>query len=124
MVESQNQARRVVLGLAGLLVLSALYDAVPNRWFQEEFEHLRLPRWFRPIMVLSKCAAIAGLLRGFTSTKLGRLTARALVVYFVLAVGAHVRVKDKPVQFVPALAMLAWSVMAARVYPTELPLST
>jgi len=122
--ESQVQARRVVLGLAGSLVLSALYDAVPNHWFQEEFEHLRLPRWFRPIMILSKSAAVAGLLFGFTSTRLGRLSTRALVVYFVLAMGAHVRVKDGPVRFAPALAMLAWSVMAVRAYPTDMPLST
>jgi DoxX-like family len=122
--ESQVQARRVVLGLAGSLVLSALYDAIPNHWFQEEFEDLRLPRWFRFLFVLTKGAAVTGLLVGFTSTRLGRLTTRALVAYFVLAVGAHVRVKDKPVRFIPALAMLAWSAMASRSYPTAQPPST
>jgi hypothetical protein len=34
-------------------------------------------------------------------------------------VGAHGRVKDGPVRHVPALAMLAWSAIAARSYPTQ-----
>jgi hypothetical protein len=103
-----------MLGLAGSLVLSVLYDVVPNHWFEEEFEHLRLPRGFRALFVLSKSSAVAGLLIGLRSSKLGRLTARALVVYFVLAVAAHARVRDEPVRYVPAVMMLTWSALAAR----------
>jgi hypothetical protein len=114
---------RVVLGLAGSLVLSALYDSVPNQWFEAEFEHLRLPRWFRPLFVLAKTSAVTGLLIGFRSSRLGRLTAHALVVYFLLAIGAHVRVKDEPVRYVPAVAMLAWSVLATRTFVTVPPTS-
>lgn len=115
--------KRVVLGLAGSLVLSALYDAVPNHWFEDEFEHLRLPRWFRPLFVLAKTSAVTGLLIGLRSSRLGRLIARALVAYFVLAIGAHVRVKDDPVRCIPAVAMLAWSALAARTFPIALPTS-
>jgi hypothetical protein len=111
-------SNRLVVGLAGSLVLSALYDSVPNRWFEAEFERLRLPRWIRPILVLAKTSAATGLLVGLRSSRLGRLAAHALVAYFVLAIGAHVRVKDEPVRFVPALAMLVWSVLATQTVVT------
>jgi hypothetical protein len=109
-----DRSKGVMLGLAGTLVLSVLYDAIPNHWFEEEFEHLRLPRLFRALLVVSKSSAVAGLLIGLRSSKLGRLTARALVVYFVLAVGAHARVRDEPVRYIPAVVMLAWSALADR----------
>jgi hypothetical protein len=112
-----------VLGLVGSLVLSGLYDAVPNRWFEEEFEHLRLPRWFRLLFILAKTSAVTGLLVGLRSSKLGRLTAYALVAYFVLANGAHVRVRDEPVRYVPALVMLAWSALAVQSFTTVPPSS-
>jgi len=114
----------VVFGLAGSLVLSVLYDSVPNQWFEAEFEHLRLPRWFRLLFVLAKTSAVTGLLIGLRSPRLGRLTAHALVAYFVLAIGAHARVKDEPVRSVPAVAMLAWSVLATRAFVTAPPTST
>jgi DoxX-like protein len=117
-------SKRIVIGFAGSLVLSALYDAIPNHWFEAEFEHLRLPRWFRPLFVLAKTSAATGLLVGRRSSRLGRLAARALVAYFVLAIGAHVRVKDDPLRYVPAVAMLAWSALAARTFPTAPPSST
>jgi len=114
----------VVFGLAGSLVLSVLYDSVPNQWFEAEFEHLRLPRWFRLLFVLAKTSAVTGLFIGLRSPRLGRLTAHALVAYFVLAIGAHARVKDEPVRSVPAVAMLAWSVLATRAFVTAPPTST
>jgi hypothetical protein len=116
-------SNRVVLGLAGSLVFSVLYDVIPNHWFEAEFEHLRLPRWFRPLFVLAKTSAVTGLLIGLRSSRLGRLTARALVVYFLLAIAAHVRVKDEPVRYGPAGAMLVWSVLATRRFVTSPPTS-
>ena len=115
---------KVVLGLAGSLVLSVLYDSVPNQWFEAEFEHLRLPRWFRSLFILAKTSAVTGLLVGLRSSRLGRITARALVAYFVLAIGAHARVKDEPVRYVPAVALLVWSVLATRTFATAQPTST
>jgi DoxX-like family len=111
-----GSSSRVVSGLAGALVVSVLYDSVPNQWFDAEFENLRLPRWFRPLFVIAKTSAVTGLLIGLRSSRLGRLTTHALVAYFVLAIGAHVRVKDEPVRYVPAVAMLVWSVLATRTF--------
>ncbi len=107
-----------MLGLAVSLVFSVLYDAVPNRWFETEFQDLRLPSWFRPLFVVFKGSAVIGLLLGLKWSRLDRLTARALVAYFVLAIGAHVRVKDRALRHGPATAMLAWSALAARSFPT------
>ena len=81
---TSGSSNRVVFGLAGSLVLSALYDSVPNQRFEAEFEHLRLPRWFRPLLVLAKTSAVTGLLIGLRSSRLGRLTAHALVAYSCL----------------------------------------
>jgi hypothetical protein len=50
---------------------------------------------------------------------LGRLTSAALVVYFLLALGAHARVKDHPLRFVPAAGMLAWSIRAMQSFPVD-----
>lgn len=122
-VQTRVRSQIVVLGLAGSLVFSGLYDAIPNHWFEEEFEHLRLPRWFRLVFIATKTAAVTGLLLGLRSPRLGRVTTRALVAYFVLAVGAHVRVKDGRIRPLPALTMLVWSAVASRAYPTESPSS-
>jgi hypothetical protein len=113
---TSGSSNRVVSGLAGSLVLSVLYDSVPNQWFEAEFKHLRLPRWFRPLLIIAKTSAVTGLLIGLRSSRLGRLTAHALIAYFVLAIGAHVCVKDEPVRYVPAVAMLVWSVVATRTF--------
>ena len=118
-----TRSKQVMLGLTGNLIFLALYDVVPNRWFEEEFERLRLPRVFRGLFVVSKSSAVAGLLIGLRSPKLGRLTTRALVAYFVLAVGAHARVRDEPVRYVPALVMLAWSALATRTFSNLSPSS-
>lgn len=115
--KAPRSSKGLVFGLAGSLLLSVLYDAVPNRWFDEEFEHLRLPQWFRFLFIGAKSSAVAGLLAGLGSPKLGRLTARALIAYFVLALGAHLRAGDRPIRYVPAASMLTWSALAVRSFP-------
>jgi hypothetical protein len=115
--KAPSPSRRLVFGLAGSLVLSVLYDTIPNRWFAEEFAHLRVPRWFRYLFIGAKSSAVAGLLVGLRSPKLGRLTARALTAYFILALGAHRRVGDRPIRYVPAASMLASSALAIRSFP-------
>jgi hypothetical protein len=95
------------------------YDAIPNHWFEEELEHLRLPHWFPPVFIATKTAAVTGLLLGLRSPRLGRLTTRALVAYFVLAAAAHVRVKDRGLRHFQALTMLVWLAVVSRAYPVE-----
>lgn len=48
-----------------------------------------------------------GLIAAGRYPALGRLTTAMLALYFLLAVGAHVRAHDKPVNAIPAAGFLA-----------------
>jgi hypothetical protein len=119
MIRSYAEPRRALLALVGVQVLDALVNAVPNQWVTDDLEHLKLPRWSRFMFSAIKAASAVGLLLGLKWPKLGRLTARCLVAYFLLALGAHARVKDRPLRYGPAVAMLGWSALAIRFYPGE-----
>jgi hypothetical protein len=71
-----------VLCLKPVAPIAACFDAVGFP--------LRL-RWVFPVV---KLAAAAGLLAGTWVPWLGLVTSLALVMYFVLAVAAHIRVRD------------------------------
>ena len=53
-----------------------------------------LPDPWWPVMPWVKVAATAGLVAGLWVPYVGALTSAALVVYFVLAVSAHIRARD------------------------------
>ncbi|MBB4854615.1 hypothetical protein HNP40_002002 [Mycobacteroides chelonae] len=62
-----------------------------------------------------KSASAAGLAGGIRWPALGRLTAFMLAVYFTLAVGAHVRAHDKPLNAAPAAGLLmVFAVLAGK----------
>ena len=54
-----------------------------------------------------KGAAAVGLVSVVRFPALARLTTAMLTLYFILAVGAHVRVRDKIVNTLPAASFLA-----------------
>ena len=54
------------------------------------------PRWMIPFGILLACGAV-GLLAGFAVPVLGMAAAIGLVVYFICAVSAHIRVRDPKV---------------------------
>ena len=108
--------RRIVAGLIAFQVLDALVNVVPNEWMRKDLEHLRVPNEARFVFASVKAASAAGLLAGIRRPAVGKLTARALIAYFVLAVGAHIRIKDRPVRYLPAVSMLGWAVIAARSF--------
>jgi hypothetical protein len=57
-------------------------------------DKVRVPRnWMIPFGTLLACGA-AGLLAGFAVPALGTAAAIGLVVYFICAVSAHIRVRD------------------------------
>jgi hypothetical protein len=58
------------------------------------FTDVGLPRALWPVMPWVKVAAAAGLVAGLWVPYVGALTSAALVVYFVLAVAAHIRARD------------------------------
>ena len=62
-----------------------------------------------------KGAAAVGLLSVTWFPRLARLTTAMLTLYFALAVGAHLRVRDKVVNALPAAVLLTlFAVMTAR----------
>jgi hypothetical protein len=50
-----------------------------------------------------------GVRPGWRWPALGRLTATAVVAYFLTALGFHVRAKDPVRNYLPAVGMLAWA---------------
>jgi DoxX-like family len=61
-------------------------------------------RWILPVV---KAASAIGLLSAGRIPALARLTTAMLTLYFVLAVGAHIRVRDRIVNTIPAASFLA-----------------
>lgn len=97
-----------VLGLAFIQLVDGVLCLGPVAPIAACFDAVRFPRrlwWVFPVV---KFTAVAGLLAGLWVPWLGLLTSLALVLYFVLAVAAHVRVRDFSRDlFVNASGMLA-----------------
>lgn len=70
-------------------------------------DDLGVPDNIRPVLPAVKAAAAVGLLSVTRFPALARLTTAMLTLYFVLALGAHIRVRDKVVNALPAAAFLA-----------------
>src|SRR5437588_10769067 len=109
--------RRIVKALVAVQLGDAVFNAIPTQWLRDDLDHLGIPEDLRFVFPIVKSASAAGLLAGWKWPAVGRLTARALIAYFILAMGFHARAKDPPLQFVPAAAMLGWSIAALRAYP-------
>ena len=89
----------------------AAFNAVPTQWLRDDLDHLGIPENVRIVFPVVKSASAVGLMGGLRWPRLGRLTANALIVYFLLALGFHVRAKDGPAKFAPAVGMLGWAVV-------------
>jgi hypothetical protein len=85
----------------------AVACAVPLPLVTKFLDQLDVPVGIRWIFPTVKTAAAVGLLSVFRFPGLARLTTAMLTVYFALAVGAHVRVHDKPIKIVPPASFLA-----------------
>lgn len=83
---------------AVVLAVISFGDAVlclrPVPFIADCFERVELPRRLWPLMPVVKFAAAAGLVAGLWIPYLGLVTSACLVLYFVLAVGAHIRARD------------------------------
>lgn len=106
----------LVKRLVAVQLGDALVSAVPSQWLKNDLDHLGIPEDMRLLFPVVKAASAVGLFLGLRRPPLGRLTAAALVLYFILALGAHARVKDPALKAVPAAGMLAWSVVAFRAF--------
>lgn len=74
---------------------------------KKTLDDVGVPEELRPVIPIVKAASAIGLLSVFRFPALARLTTFMLTVYFVLAVGSHVRAKDWSPGLVAASSLLA-----------------
>jgi hypothetical protein len=127
---SRTQSERIVIGLIGAQAANAAFDAVAvypiakstswgnwaKQWGKEDLDRLGFPERFRFVFPIIKGSSALGLLLGLRRPRLGRLTATAVVAYFIAAVAYHAKAKDSLSKYVPAVAMLIWSTTARRSF--------
>jgi hypothetical protein len=83
-----------VLVLAIISAGDAVLCLKPAGFIAQCFTDVGFPRRYWPLMPIIKIAAAAGLVAGLWISVLGLLTTAALVLYFLLAVAMHVRMRD------------------------------
>jgi hypothetical protein len=93
--------------LAALSAVDAVGCAVQVAPVKKTLDDLGVPDHIRRVLPVVKAAAAVGLLSVTRFPALARLTTAMLTLYFVLAVGAHIRARDKVVNALPAASFLA-----------------
>jgi hypothetical protein len=81
--------------------------AIPIPPIAKSLDTLGVPENVRPVLPAVKAASAIGLLSVSRFPALARLTTAMLTLCFVLAVGAHIRARDKVVNALPAASFLA-----------------
>ena len=101
--------------LAAFQAGDAVACAIPLAPIANILDQLGVPEAVRPVLPIVKVASAVGLLSVTRFPALARLTTAMLTLYFILAVGAHVRARDKVVNTVPAASFLAtFAVLTAK----------
>lgn len=103
------------LALITFQLADTVVTAIPLPQIRESLDRVQCPERLRPVLPVVKAAAAAGLVVGLWQAWVGFVTCVALVLYFVAAIGFHVRARDRLVHTVPAAVML---VVAAAVATT------
>ncbi|MEI7717353.1 MAG: DoxX family protein [Mycobacterium sp.] len=100
-------SEKTYLGLAAFHAADAVACAAQVAPIKEILDRLDVPEGVRPVFPAIKAAAAVGLLSVRWFPALARLTTAMLTLYFVLAIGAHVRARDTAANTVPAVVFLA-----------------
>ncbi|MGV0742659.1 DoxX family protein [Mycolicibacterium sp. XJ870] len=101
--------------LAAIQAGDAVACAIPLASITKSLDTVGLPPKIRWVLPVVKTASAVGLLSAGRYPALARLTTLLLTVYFTLALGAHIRVKDKPVNALPAAGFLVtFAVLTAK----------
>lgn len=98
---------RTYAALAAFQAVDAVACAIPVPPVAKTMDALGIPQEIRWLLPASKAASVVGLLSVSRIPALARLTTAMLTVYFVLAVGAHIRARDRFVNALPAASFLA-----------------
>jgi hypothetical protein len=94
-------------GLAVFQAVDAVACAAQVPPIKKSLDAVGCPDNVRRVLPAVKGAAAIGLFSVRWFPRLARLTTAMLTLYFALAVGAHVRSRDKAVNVLPAAALLA-----------------
>ena len=94
-------------GLAAFQAADAVACAIPLPAITKALDQYGVPPDIRWLLPVAKAASAIGLLSASRIPALARLTTAMLTLYFVLAVGAHIRVRDRVVNTIPAASFLA-----------------
>jgi hypothetical protein len=118
-MNSGNHAGSVSPRILTLLATFQAFDAVicikPIPYIAKCLDDVHYPQQGRWVFPIVKAAAAIGLLGGTRSPGLAKLTLILLTVYFTLAVGAHVRVRDFGANAAAATSLLAtYATLAVR----------
>lgn len=106
---------RTYVGLAAFQAVDAVACAIPIPPITKTLDMLGVPQGIRWVLPSAKAASAIGLLSAGRVPALARLTTAMLTLYFMLAVGAHLRVRDKIVNVIPAASFLAtYAVLTAK----------
>src|ERR1700753_1620080 len=93
--------------LAAFQAGDAVACAIPLPPIAKALDQCGVPQSLPWIPPGAKAAAVIGLLSASRIPALARLTTAMLTLYFVLAVGAHLRARDRIVNAGPAASFLA-----------------
>jgi DoxX-like protein len=93
--------------LAAYMAASAVGDAIPVPLVTQVLDAIDFPPQYRWIFAPIKGSAAVGLLSARWSPGLARLTTAMLTIYFLLAVGFHVKARDLSASAVGAAVNLA-----------------
>ena len=97
---------KIYTGLAVFHAVDAIACAAQVPPIKKSLDSVGCPEYVRRVLPAVKAAAAVGLLSVKWFPGLARLTTAMLTLYFTLAVGAHVRVRDTVVNTLPAAAFL------------------
>jgi hypothetical protein len=106
-------------GLAAFQAADAVACAIPIAPIAKTLDTLGVPQDIRWVLPVSKAASAIGLISASRFPALARLTTAMLTLYFVLAVGAHLRVRDRIVNVIPAASFLATYAVLTLKGPTQ-----
>jgi hypothetical protein len=104
---SRLTSPRTYYALAAVEAGDAVACAIPLPQISKSLDNLEVPQGIRWVFPVVKGAAAVGLLSVARLPWLARLTTAMLTLYFVVALGAHIRAHDRPVNAVPAASFLA-----------------
>jgi hypothetical protein len=100
-------SQRTYTALAAFQAADAVACAIPISYIAKSLDTLEVAPNIRWVLPVAKAASVLGLLSANRYPVLARLTTAMLSLYFVLAVGAHIRVRDRVVNAIPATLFLA-----------------